>query len=86
MFDHHALWNADCCWIEMRLVSKIAQTVTIRELGLTIEFDRGEEILTEISAKFTSQQVINELFVAGLVAGSVWQDEFGDFQLTMAKP
>ena len=51
-FDHVAVWNADAEWIEMRLRSQRAQTVHVRALGLDVEFAAGEELRTEISAKF----------------------------------
>ena len=40
-------------WIEMRLRVVTAQRVTVGDLDLTIEFAAGEEMRTEISAKFT---------------------------------
>src|SRR3954453_4904744 len=51
-FDHVAVWDADSEWIEMRLRARREQTVHVRALGLDIGFAAGEELRTEISAKF----------------------------------
>ncbi|MCL4413765.1 MAG: L-histidine N(alpha)-methyltransferase, partial [Actinobacteria bacterium] len=48
--------------------------------------EEGEEILTEISAKFTAEQVSDELVAAGFVPLDTWRDANGDFQLTLAAP
>src|SRR3954453_3551342 len=63
-FQHVARWNADAEWIEMWLRSRRAQIVHLRALGLTVEFAEGEELRTEISAKFRRQGVARELAVA----------------------
>ena len=46
------MWDAEHEWIEMRLRSRLDQVVHIRALDLAVHFDRGEELRTEISAKF----------------------------------
>ena len=51
-FEHVAVWDAGREWIEMRLRSASAQPVRVRDLGLTVEFAAGEEMRTEVSAKF----------------------------------
>src|SRR4051794_21463470 len=51
-FDHVAIWDAEHEWIEMRLRSRTAQTVRVAGLGLDLTFAAGEELRTEISAKF----------------------------------
>ena len=85
-FDHVALWNDDERWIEMRLRSRRAQRATIGALELDVAFDEGEDLLTEISAKFTPQQVRDELSAGGFVVEESWTDPAGDFQLTLARP
>ena len=52
-FEHVALWDADEQWIEMRLRSLREQTVHVKALDLEVAFAEGEELRTEISAKFT---------------------------------
>ncbi|MGW6214978.1 L-histidine N(alpha)-methyltransferase [Streptomyces sp. NPDC055109] len=65
-FEHVALWDADHEWIEMRLRSRTAQTVKIQHLDLAVDFAAGEDLRTEISAKFRLPGLANELRCAGL--------------------
>ncbi|OSC63182.1 L-histidine N(alpha)-methyltransferase, partial [Streptomyces sp. 4F] len=65
-FEHVALWNAEREWIEMRLRSRTAQTVKIQALDLAVDFAAGEELRTEVSAKFRRDGVRAELAEAGL--------------------
>ena len=65
-FDHLALWNARDAQIEMHLRARVAHTVRIRRLDLTVSFDRGETIHTEISRKFTPESAERMLTGAGL--------------------
>ena len=41
----------------MRLRARREHTTLVRELDLPVHFDAGEEMRTEISAKFTSQRI-----------------------------
>jgi L-histidine N-alpha-methyltransferase len=84
-FEHIARWDTEQEWIEMRLRSSRAQRVTVTDLGLTIEFAEGEEMRTEISAKFRSDRVARELAAAGMVLERFWTDAAGDFALTLAR-
>jgi L-histidine Nalpha-methyltransferase len=86
LFDHRAVWNAAESWIEMRLVSRTDQTVQIEELGFSVHFEVGEEMLTEISSKFDPEVLPVELAGAGLGVEATWQDPAGDFMLTLARP
>jgi L-histidine N-alpha-methyltransferase len=85
-FEHVALWNDEDRRIEMRLRSTGEQTVEIADLDLLIDFADGEEILTEISSKFTRERVTDELAAADLVVGGSWTDVSGDFLVTLAHP
>jgi L-histidine Nalpha-methyltransferase len=85
-FDHVAVWNSDREWIEMRLRAASAQTVAVRDLGLTVEFAAGEEMRTEVSAKFRPDGVRAELAAAGLAMRSWWTDEGGQFGLSVSVP
>lgn len=84
-FTHVARYNADAGQMEMRLVPAQEQCVRIGELDLDVVFAAGEEMLTEISAKFTPAQVDAELLAAGLRREHSWTDVAGDFQLTLAR-
>ena len=83
-FDHVAVWDATNEWIEMRLRSRIAQTVTVRAIDLQISFDPGEEVRTEISAKFRRAKVAAELGRAGLTMQRWWTDPAQDFALSLS--
>jgi L-histidine Nalpha-methyltransferase len=85
-FAHLARWNSAEEWIEMRLRSQGAQTVPVRELDLQVEFADGEEMRTEISAKFRRERVEAELAAAGLALAAWWTDPDGDFALSLSVP
>jgi L-histidine Nalpha-methyltransferase len=58
--------------------------VTIADLGLSISFADGEELLTEISAKFHPDKVRCEIEAAGLVLAAWWTDDAKDFGLSLS--
>jgi iron(II)-dependent oxidoreductase len=84
-FDHVARWDGDHAWIEMLLRAREAQTVHLRDLDLTVEFAAGEEMRTEISAKFTRVRLEDELAAAGFALERFWLDDAGDFSLLLAR-
>ena len=84
-FTHVARWNADEEWIEMWLRSEGAQRVSITSLDLTVDFGSGEEMRTEISAKFRRERVERELAAAGLTLTHWWTDPAGDFALSLSR-
>lgn len=83
-FRHLSVWDADNAWIEMRLESLRDQQVRVAALDLTVDFAHGEQLRTEISAKFTQERVRSELAAAGLDVTHWWTDEAGDFGLSLA--
>ncbi|MGW7418514.1 L-histidine N(alpha)-methyltransferase [Streptomyces sp. NPDC054813] len=83
-FDHVALWDADEEWIEMRLRSRVAQTVKVPALDLAVDFAAGEELRTEVSAKFRRDGVTAELAAAGLALTNWWTDSQGRFALSLS--
>ena len=70
----------------MWLRSPSAQSVKIPELDLIVEFDAGEEMRTEISAKFRRPGIEAELAAAGLELTDWWTDPAGDFALSLSHP
>jgi len=84
-FDHVALWDAENEWIEMRLRSRTAQSVKIPALDLAVDFAAGEELHTEISAKFRKEGVRSELAAAGLELSHWWTDDEGRFALSLSR-
>jgi L-histidine Nalpha-methyltransferase len=85
-FDHVAVWDATNEWIEMRLRSRQDQVVRVRTLDLAVSFGRGEELRTEISAKFRQARVAAELAAADLELTKWWTDPAGDFALSLSVP
>ncbi|GAA1404529.1 L-histidine N(alpha)-methyltransferase [Kitasatospora putterlickiae] len=85
-FAHVALWDAEREWIEMRLRSLVSQTVKIPALDLPVHFAEGEELRTEVSAKFRRERVAEELSAAGLRPAAWWTDDEGRFGLSLAQP
>jgi L-histidine N-alpha-methyltransferase len=83
-FEHVACYDAEAEWIEMRLRSTAAQTVSVGALDLTVDFAATEDIRTEISAKFRRPGVERELTAAGLELAAWWTDPAGDFALSLA--
>ena len=83
-FEHVAFFDEANSWIEMRLRANGAQTVTIDGADLLVEFADGEELRTEISAKFTRDAVQRELDGAGLRLDTFHTDDGGLFGLASA--
>ena len=85
-FEHLALWNAENEWIEMRLRSAADQAVSLREIRLRVRFSAGEEMRTEISAKFRREGLAAELAAAGLELRAWWTDERARFGVSLSVP
>ncbi|MER6070341.1 L-histidine N(alpha)-methyltransferase [Streptomyces sp. NPDC001817] len=83
-FDHVARWDAGHEWIEMRLRSRTAQTVKVPAVDLAVDFAAGEELRTEVSAKFRKEGVSRELAAAGLALTHWWTDAQGRFALSLS--
>jgi L-histidine Nalpha-methyltransferase len=65
-FEHVAMFDERNEWVEMRLRARCAHTAEIPALNLMVCFEAGEEIRTEISAKFTRTRLDRDLGAAGL--------------------
>lgn len=85
-FEHVAVWNEKEQWIEMRLRATRGMNVRLPAVDLEIEFDAGEELRTEISAKFRPEGFGDELGEAGFAVVGQWTDAAGRFALTLAEP
>lgn len=83
-FRHLARFDPGPGWIEMFLISQRRQQVEVPGLSLSLTFEEGEKIRTEVSAKFTPQQVGAELGRAGLTLVDWWTDSVGDFGLSLS--
>ena len=85
-FEHVAFFDPDHEWIEMRLRARARQTVSVEALGLTVRFARGEEMRTEISAKFTAERLEADLRAAGLELSGWFSDPDDLFAVTLSRP
>ena len=84
-FEHVALWDPEAEWIELRLRSTTDQKVTVGDLDLVVAFGAGEEMRTEVSAKFRPEGVRAELAAAGFASRAAWTDRAGRFLVTLAE-
>jgi L-histidine Nalpha-methyltransferase len=83
-FEHVAKWNDDEERIEMWLRATSPQRIHVRDLGLTVDFADGEEMLTEVSCKFRPDGIAAELAAAGLRRTHWWTDAAEDFGLSLS--
>ncbi|WP_151770612.1 L-histidine N(alpha)-methyltransferase [Streptomyces abyssomicinicus] len=83
LFDHVAVWNPGPEWVEMRLRARGAQTVKVPGVDLVVDFADGEELRTEISAKFRPEGVRSELAAVGMEVVHRWTDRAGLFALSL---
>jgi L-histidine N-alpha-methyltransferase len=85
-FEHVAFYDRRNEWVEMRLRATRAQSVYVADLDLRVEFAAGEELRTEISAKFTRAHIEADLEAAGLELERFLTDAEDLFAVTMARP
>ena len=85
-FEHVAVWDPANEWIEMRLRSTAQQRARVRDLDLDVRFAAGEEMRTEVSAKFRRAGVEAELAAAGLAMRAWWTDPGERFGLSLSAP
>ncbi|MET8870230.1 L-histidine N(alpha)-methyltransferase [Nonomuraea sp. NPDC004580] len=83
-FAHVARYDEEHDWIEMRLRATRAMRARVGGLGLTVDFAEGEEMRTEISAKFRLEGLRDELETAGFTPLREHTDPAGDFALLLA--
>lgn len=84
-FAHVARFDVEHEWMDLRLRSLIDQDVRIADLDLDVHFDAGEEMRTEISAKFRKAGVERELATVGLEMVGWWTDVRGDYALSLSR-
>jgi L-histidine N-alpha-methyltransferase len=83
-FEHVAFFDSRHEWVEMRLRARTPQTVRVNAVGLSVEFDAGEELRTEISAKFTRPRLEADFEAAGLGLERWFTDPDALFALSLA--
>jgi L-histidine N-alpha-methyltransferase len=84
-FEHVAFYDEAREWIEMRLRARRAHSVRVAAIDLDVEFGRGEELRTEISAKFTPERVRADFAAAGLELVDWLTDPQELFALSLAR-
>jgi L-histidine N-alpha-methyltransferase len=84
-FSHRAFYDAGSRWIEMRLRSERRQHVRLPAIGLELDFEPGEEIRTEISAKYDRASAEALLAGAGLEPVAWFTDPDRLFGLALAR-
>jgi L-histidine Nalpha-methyltransferase len=84
-FAHVAVWDPEHEWIEMRLRARRAMSVRLPALDLTVEFAAGEELRTEVSAKFRREGLDRELAAAGFATHAWWADPDRRFCLSLSR-
>ncbi|MGV9808536.1 L-histidine N(alpha)-methyltransferase [Micromonospora chersina] len=82
-FRHVAVWDPGREWIEMRL--RAEQPARVHVLDLEVTFAAGEELRTEVSAKFRPEGIARELAAAGFVRQEFWTDPDGLFGVSLAR-
>ncbi|MBY0396652.1 MAG: L-histidine N(alpha)-methyltransferase, partial [Thermoleophilia bacterium] len=80
-FDHAAVYRPDRGRVEMHLVSRRDQAVTIPGAGIVAEFAAGESIHTENSHKYTTQGLADLARRSGFAEEASWTDPKGWFRL-----
>ena len=83
-FSHSAVWNAEYERIEMRLRAEREVSARLADIDLAVHFERGEELLTEISVKFRRDGITAELAEAGLQLRRWWTDPRDYFAVSLA--
>jgi L-histidine Nalpha-methyltransferase len=84
-FEHVARYDEDEARMDIRLRSLAAQTVRLDGLDLSVEFADGEEMRTEISAKFTYEKLDRVYGEAGLAISGWFTDADCDYALSLAR-
>jgi L-histidine Nalpha-methyltransferase len=84
-FEHIAFYDRTREWVEMRLRAMRPCSVLVAGLGLRVDFAAGEELRTEISAKFTRARVEADFEAAGLGLECWHTDSDGLFAVSLAR-
>ena len=85
-FEHVARYVRTEARMDIRLRSLAEQTVRLDGLDLSVDFADGEEMRTEISAKFTYEKLDRVYAEAGLAIDGWFTDPDCDYALSLARP
>jgi L-histidine Nalpha-methyltransferase len=84
-FEHVARYDAAEARMDIRLRSLAEQTVQLDGLDMEVTFAAGEEMRTEISAKFTHARLRDVYAEAGLEMTGWFTDPADDYALSLAR-
>lgn len=84
-FEHVARWDPENEWVEMRLRATREMRVRIGALDMEVAMADGEEIRTEVSAKFREDRVRAELGAVGFDVHAWLTDPEARFALALAQ-
>jgi L-histidine N-alpha-methyltransferase len=84
-FEHVANFDVEHEWIDIGLRSLVDQDVHLADLDLTVHFDIGEILRTEISTKFTRPRLEESYAGTGLTMTDWFTDPAEDYALSLAK-
>ncbi|HKX30213.1 MAG TPA: L-histidine N(alpha)-methyltransferase [Blastocatellia bacterium] len=73
-FEHNARYHEQLGRVEIRIISRPAQTVRIEKLGIQVEFQEGEAIYTESSYKYDLAQLRTIAESTGFKPVRFWLD------------
>jgi L-histidine N-alpha-methyltransferase len=85
-FAHASHFDVEHEWIDIGLRSLAAQDVYLAALDLTVHFEEGEVMRTEISTKFTRPRLEESYAGTGLKMADWFTDPAEDYALSLAKP
>jgi L-histidine N-alpha-methyltransferase len=85
-YHHHACYNPTAQRIEMYLIAKARQRVTIAAFDRSFQMDEGDAIQTEISRKFTYRAIERLLRMSDLRIEQHFEADNGYFSLILARP
>ena len=85
-FDYDPRWDPSNEWMDVGLRARESHDVSVRRLGLELDFAEGERLRVEISSKFRREALELELKRAGLCLESWWTDAAEDFAIVLAHP
>lgn len=83
-FEHVASYDPEAARMDIRLRSLVEQTVRLDGLDLNVSFAPGEEMRTEISAKFTRERLEDVYAEAGLRLAGWFTDPQRDYALSLS--
>lgn len=85
-FRHEARWVGDARRIEMHLVARTYQVVSIPAANLRVEFRAGESIWTESCHKFNRVEIAGVALRAGFRVEALWVDPEWPFAQVLLSP